>query len=426
MTLQLLTLFGIFFIAMLLQLPVFLAIAIATVAFSIIFSDMSSVVLIQTLTKGLDSPALTAIPYFFLVGSIMNAGGMSKRLLRLATALFGWCRGGLSQVNIATSVLFGGISGSAVADASAIGSIMIPAMKKDGYPGSYAAAVTASSASIGLLIPPSIPMVMFGLFNNVSVTELFIAGILPGLLMGLYLMVVSYAIARHRGYAKHKWQGWNELLGALKDCLWVLPLPALIAVSLVAGIATVSETGAVAVIYAVVISTLVYRDISLSELFATIKDSAIDSAQILCIIAVTGGMLWIVANTGATRELATALAELRLSSTMLLALVATGLVLIGTMVGPGLQLILIVPSITPVMVYAGIDVLQFGVVAVLASAISLVTPPVGMLLFLTASQAQSSVSEVILESLPFIAALLLLLISVVLIPGISTWLGGIF
>ena len=426
MTIQLVTLFGVFFIAMFIQLPVFLAIALATVTFSLIFSEMSPVVLIQSLTRGLDNPAFTAIPYFFLLGSIMNAGGMSRRLLRLANALFGWCRGGLSQVNIATSILFGGISGSAVADASAIGSIMIPAMKKDGYPGSYAAAVTASSASIGLLIPPSIPMVMFGLFNNVSVADLFIAGLLPGLLMGLYLMIVSYAIARHRGYAKHKWQGWSEVRGAFKDCLWVLPLPVLIAVCLVTGIATVSEIGAVAAVYAACISTLVYRDTSFSTLFTTITESAIESAGILCIIAVAGGMLWIVASSGATREFAAYLIDLQLPATMLLAFVACGLVLIGTMVGPGIQLILIVPSITPVMVYSGIDVLHFGVVAVLASAISLVTPPVGMLLFLTASQAQSPISQVMLESIPFIVALLLLLVSVVLFPGISIWLVSLF
>lgn len=426
MTEQLITLFGIFVVAMMLQLPIFLSVVLATVIYSIVYSEIPDVVLIQTLSRGLENSALTAIPFFFLVGSIMNAGGMSRRLLRLATALLGWCRGGLSHVNIATSVLFGGISGSAVADASAIGSIMIPAMKRDGYPGSYAAAVTASSASIGLLIPPSIPMVMFGLFNNVSVADLFIAGILPGLMMSMYLMFVSFAISKRRGYAKHTWQGRRELGSALRASFWALLLPLLIAVCLVMGIATVSEIGAVSVVYAVVVSTLVYRDTTLHQLFVTVTESAIDSARILCIIAVAGGMLWIVANTGASRALANYLLEVELSATMLLASVSIGLVLIGTMVGPGLQLILIVPSITPVMVYSGVDVLHFGVVAVLASAISLVTPPVGILLFLTASQARSPITEVIVESIPFIGALLLLLLSVVLFPGLSLWLVSFF
>lgn len=168
---------------MFLRFPVFLCVAASTIVYSLVYPVMPPVVLVQTLVTGLDRPVFTAIPYYFLLGAVMNAGGMSQRLIRLASALLGWCRGGLAHVNIGTSILFGGISGSAVADASAVGSIMIPAMKNDGYSAPYAAAVTASSAAIGLLIPPSIPLLMFGVFNNVSAGDLFIAGVLSGLLL---------------------------------------------------------------------------------------------------------------------------------------------------------------------------------------------------------------------------------------------------
>lgn len=422
MTAQLLLLFSVFLGAMALRFPVILCIALSTVVYALVYPVMPPVVLMQTLLMGLDRPVFSAIPYYFLLGAVMNAGGMSGRLLRLANALIGWCRGGLAHVNIGTSILFGGISGSAVADASAIGSIMIPAMQKDGYPGAYAAAVTACSACIGLLIPPSIPLVVFGLFNDVSVSDLFVAGVVPGLLMGVYLLIASILIARRRGYKAHAWKGFHEVKESIKGSYLALLLPVLIILCMVKGVATVSEIGAIAVLYSIVVSIAVYRDLDLLTLGSTIINSALESARVLSIIAVSGGTLWIIANMGLSQEIQDSLTNLRLPPTLLLGAMAIGIVVLGTVVGPVLQMILIIPVLTPVAVAQGIDVIQFGIVVVLASAIGLITPPVGILLFLTSAQADSSVSAVVRESLPFLFALLLLLLCLVVFPVLSTGL----
>lgn len=419
----LLLIIAVFMIVAILRLPVFLSITLSTISYALVYPDMPDIALVQTMLSGLDRSVFAAIPYYFLLGSIMSAGGMANRLLRLARALFSWIKGGLAHVNIGASILFGGISGSATADASAIGALMIPAMKKDGFTPAYASAVTASSAAIGLLIPPSIPMVLFGLFNNVSVGDLFLAGIMPGVLMAIYLSTAAWLVARKEQHPQAAWSGWREVWLAFKRCILVLVLPVLITFSLSSGVATPTEVGAIAVAYAVVISVFVYRDISLLILMKTIRSSAAESAQILSIIAVSGGTLWIFANMGVADTLINNVAGLQLSQTQLLFVISFMLILAGTVVGPGLLMILVIPPFTSLAVTNGIDVLHFGVVAVFSSAISLVTPPVGILLFLTASQSGASILAILKEMIPFYIALLLLLISLIYFPVLSLGIG---
>lgn len=420
---QLLLITGVFLTVTALRLPVFLAVILSTVSYALVFPHMPDIALVQTLLSGLNKPAFAAIPYYFLLGSIMGAGGMATRLLRLAQALFSWIRGGLAHVNIGVSMLFGGISGSATADASAIGSLMIPAMKKGGFQAAYASAVTASSASIGLLIPPSIPMVMFGLFNNVSVGDLFLAGLVPGVLMGIYLSAAAWWVAKKRQHPQSAWSGWREVWRAFKNCILVLVLPVLITFSLSAGVATPTEVGAIAVVYAVVVSVFIYKDISLPVLGKTIMSSAAESAQILSIIAASGGALWIFANMGAADALINNVTAFQLPPTQLLFVIAFILILAGTVVGPGLLIILVIPPFTSLAVVSGVDVLHFGVVAVFSSAVGLVTPPVGILLFLTASQSGASILAILKEMVPFYIALTLLLISLIYFPVLSVGLG---
>lgn len=420
MSLQLLVLFGTFAGGLALGLPVFLAMGLAAAAYGIVFAPMlPDIVFVQTLMSGLDNTAFTAIPYFFLAGTVMNAGGMSARLLRLARALLARFRGGLAHANIGASVVFAGVSGSAVADAAAVGSVMIPAMRREGYPGAYAAAVTAASATIGLVIPPSIPMVVFGLFTGADIADLFLAGVVPGLLVGLFLLVTSAWLAARRGYAPGLWQGWGEVGAALAGSVLALLMPVLVVVGLVGGFATAAEIGAVAAVYAVLVSVVIYREASLRQLGAAVVEAAVGSARVLVIIALSGAFVWILASLGVAHEAAAAVEALGLSGTALLLLLALVLLLAGTVLEPITLLVVVVPVLLPTVIAGEIDIVQFGVVAVLACAIGLVTPPVGILLYITGAQAEAPALAVIREAAPYIAALVATLVLLCLVPSLS-------
>jgi tripartite ATP-independent transporter DctM subunit len=423
MTGELAVLFGSMLVLMGAGVPVFLAMALATGAFAFVFAPiMPPMVVAQGFQKGLDSSAFTAIAYFFLAGTIMNAGGMSARLLRLARALVAHMRGGLSHANIAASMVFAGVSGSAVADAAAVGSVMIPAMKRDGYGSAYAAAVTATSATIGLVIPPSIPMVVFALFTPANVGRLFLAGVLPGVLMGAFLLAASFYIAHRRGYSADVWKGWGEVWSAFKHALLALLMPVLVVGGLVGGIATVAEIGAIAAVYAALVSFVIYRETTFAMLWDAVVSAAVDSARILIIIAISGAFVWIVARLGAANVLALWIGELGVRPVLVLSVIAVGLLVLGTILEPITILIVIAPIITPAAMLAGVDITQLGVVVVLGSAIGLVTPPVGILIYLTAAQAEARAVDVVRESGPFLLALIALFAAVVAFPPLTLWL----
>ena len=409
---------------MVLRVPVFMAMALATTAFAAVYWPiMQPTVIAQSFMRGLDNSAFTAIAYFFCAGAIMNGGGMSARLLELARALIAHIRGGLAHANISASVVFAGISGSAVADAAAVGSVMIPAMKRDGYSGAYAAAVTASSATIGLIIPPSIPMVIFALFTPADVTKLFLAGVLPGLLMGLFLLVASVIIAWRRGYQAHDWQGWQRVWSALKRSALALLMPVLVVGGMVSGVATVTEIGALAAVYAAFVSFVVYREASVVQMWRSVIQAAEDAAHILIIVAVSGAFVWISARTGAANQLALWITGYSLDPALLLAAIALSLLLLGMVLEPVTLMIVVAPIVAGPAILAGVDITQLGVVFVLASAIGLVTPPVGVLLFITAAQAQAPVTAVVRESAIFLVALVALLMAVVFMPVLTLGLA---
>ena len=423
---ELALLFGVFLAILFLGAPVALAMALAIGAYAVVFAPaLPSIVLVQTFMQGLDNTAFTAIPYFFLAGAIMNLGGMSRRLMRLARAALGHLRGGLSHANIGASVVFAGVSGSAVADAAAVGSIMIPAMRKDGYPGAYAAAVTAASATIGLVIPPSIPMVIFGLFTGADIGALFLAGVLPGLLMGVFLIGASALLSARRGYPASDWQGWGELRAAFRGAALALMMPVLVVGGLVGGLATTAEIGAVAAVYAAIVSLVIYREATPADLWRALCEAAADSAKVLIIIAISGGFVWIIASLGVARDLAALIGATGLQGAALLALIAIILLALGTVLEPITLIVVVVPLLVPAAQAGGIDLVHLGLVSILAAAIGLITPPVGILLYITAAQAQARAMSVIAETLPFLVALLALLALVVAAPGLALWLPGI-
>jgi len=426
MIIELVLLFGVMLVFMALGTPVFISMALAEAAYIVAFwPKVPIMVVAQGFVQGLNNYSFTAIVFFFLAGEIMNAGGITDRLLRFTRACIGHIPGGLSHVNIMASMVFAGVSGSAMADASAIGSIIIPAMKREGYSGSYSAAVTAASATIGPVIPPSIPLVLFGLFAMTSVGRLFIAGIIPGILMGVFLLIASYFISRRRKYPATAWVGFGEVLRATMSSILALIMPLIVVVGLVGGVATVSEVGAIAAAYSLIVSMLVYQELKPGELWRVICKVSADSAKVLIIVSIAGLFIWIIGNMGVAKVLAVWIESLTSDPKLVLALMAVALLLGGMVLDPVTLFAVFVPIMVPTAAVVGIDLTQMGVIATLATMLGLLTPPVGMLVFLTSAQATAPVHHVFKELVPFLGALLLLLAALIIFPQLSLWLPGL-
>ncbi len=423
MLLHVAVLLGGMVLLMLTGLPIFFGMALSVFAYWALFPGaLPGFVIGQSFVQGIDSYSFAAIPFFFLAGEIMNAGGLSARLLRLAQALIGHVRGGLSHVNILANMVMAGVSGSAAADASAIGSVLVPAMKKEGYGAAYAAAVTASAATIGPMIPPSIPLVIYGLIAGASIGKLFLAGVVPGLLMGVFLLVASAIISSRRDYPKSTWGGWARVGRSLLESFAALLMPVLVVVGLVGGVATATEIGAFAVAYAIVVSMLVYRELDVATLWRVACKAAQDSCVVLVIASVAGAFTWIIANLGVGRVLAGAIGGLTTDPRAVLLIICVVLLIAGTVLEPVTTLLVLIPLFLPLCGQVGIDLVHFGIVTVLATLIGMCLPPVGFLIYLTAAQAQADVVAVARELVPFILALVLLLVALALLPGLALWL----
>ncbi|MCW0232581.1 MAG: TRAP transporter large permease [Ferrovibrio sp.] len=403
--------------------PVFFAMAIAGLLVYLLYPNvMPDFIFAQSFVNGLDSYSFAAIPFFFLAGAIMNAGGMSRRLLNFAHALVGHIRGGLGHVNVVANVGMAGVSGSAVADAAAIGSILVPAMKQQGYSGGYAAAVTAAAATIGPIIPPSIPFVLFGLLTQVSVGKLFIAGIVPGFLMGIALFATTWWIGRRRSYPAEPFRGWRHVWATGRDGLLALGMPAIIVFAKVGGLATTTEFGAVAVMYAAAVSLFVYRELTVRGLWLAVRQAAIEAISVLLIASVAGIFVWITARFGLGRALSSWISGITTDPKVTLFIVAALILALGTVLEPVIILLVLVPILVPVAIGAHIDLVHFGVVVVMATTIGLILPPIGFLIYLCGRQAQVSVVEVVRELRPFLVALIFVLMTVVFVPEVSTFL----
>jgi tripartite ATP-independent transporter DctM subunit len=366
---------------------------------------------------------LLAVPLFIVAANIMNAGTISDRLLSFCVALVGRFRGGLGHVNIVSSLIFSGMSGSAVADAAGIGKIIIGMMTKSGqYPRGYAAAITAASATIGPIIPPSIPMVLYALVSNTSIGYLFLGGIVPGLLMGAVLMGMNAWIAHRRGFALEAPVPMSELPARTANAFPALLMPAILLYGIYGGVTTPTEAAAVAAFYALLLSVLFYRALSFRSLFQILIESARSSAAVGLVI---GGALilnYIVASENIPALVAQSLVGLDVSPTMFLLGVMVLLLLLGCVLDATTIILVIIPLFLPACRDLGIDLVHFGVVAVINCMIGLITPPYGILLFVINAVTRIPLSEMIREIWPFIAVLVAALLLLVLVPEIILWL----
>jgi tripartite ATP-independent transporter DctM subunit len=410
----------------LLGLPLFLSIgcsALITIFFFL--PDLPLELIPQNIIGGIDSFSLLAIPFFFLAGEIMNSGGQTSRIIRFAEGLVGNIPGGLGHVNVVTNVIFAGISGAAVADAAAIGSIMIPAMKKAGYSSRFTAAINAAAATIGPIFPPSIPMIIYGVIANVSVGKLFLAGVIPGLAMGLYFMITCYILALRRGYPRTGRLPLKALLKSTVEVFWAIMSPAVIVGGILLGIFTPTEAGAIAVLYSVIIGAFVYRELTLSHLVDIFKRTLVNSATVLILVGVSQVFGWVVAQSNIGVEIGRMM--MAISENQLVILLELNLIflVIGMIMDPLAALIIFVPIFLPITQAVGIDPIHFGLVVVLNLMIGLSTPPVGYLLYMTAALAEIEVEKVIQEIIPFLVVMLIVLVMCTYWPQMVLFLPGL-
>jgi len=409
---------------MVLGVPIFLAMGIACFAFILAF-NLPITILAQSYVRGLANYDFLALPFFFLAGDLMNTGGITLRLLNFSKALVGHIRGGLSHVTIVTAMIFAGVSGSAVADAAAVGSVLIPAMKRSGYHASYAAAVAAAAGTIGPIIPPSIPLVIYGMYSQISIGKLFLGGAVPGIIMGIYLIIASVIISRRRGYPADQRATLMQVLRSSLDAVLAMMMPVIILGGIITGIVTATESAVLAVTYGLILGSFVYRDIKVRDLPLILGKAMINSGTVLIIVATTGVFCWIIANMGLGDALVRVFLSISENKWVLLGVINIFFLIWGCFLDPVTALLIVIPILIPLAQKVGIDLIHFGVVAVLNLMIGLVTPPVGVLVYLTSSMAQEKVELVFKESVPFIIALLVVLIMATYLPFLVTWLPNL-
>ncbi len=399
--------------------------SLLTMLLSIDFSPSLTTVS-ERMATGLDSFSLLAIPFFILTGQLMNSGGIARRLIDLAKIIVGKLPGGLAFVNIIAAMFFGAISGSAVAAASAIGEVMTPEMEKEGYDKPFAAAVNITSATTGLIIPPSNILIVYSLASGgVSIAALFLAGYLPGLLIGLFLMVVAYIISRNRIASSNINLNFADVVKKFWDAIPSLMLIVIVIGGIVAGYFTATEASAVSVVYALVLS-LVYKEIKLKDLPDILLDSVKTTSIVMMLIATSMAMSWVMAYENIPQNVSHALISLSDNKIVILLVINFILLFVGTFMDMTPAVLIFTPIFLPIAINLGIDPVQFGIIMVMNLSIGLCTPPVGSVLFVGCSVAEISITKVVKPLIPLFLAMIAALLLVSAFPWLSLWLPKLF
>lgn len=414
-----LILMGSFVLLLLLRVPVALCLVVSSFLTGM-YLDIDLAALVQRMVGGLNSFSLLAIPFFILAGEIMNEGGISRRLINLSNVIIGKVRGGLAMVNVLASTFFGGISGSAVADVSSIGSVLIPMMKKKGYDSDYAVNVTISSAAQGVMIPPSHNMIIYSTAaGGVSVGSLFMGGLVPGLLLGLVLMIITYMIAVKRKYPKGEPIKREEVPKIIREGLLGLLTAVIIIGGIISGIFTATESAAIGVLYAFIITFFVYRDIPISRMGVILKRTFNTLAMVMFLIAASSAFGWLLALLKVPAMVTEGLISISPNDVVTLLLVLLILLILGMFMDMAPLILIATPILLPVATSVGMDPVQFGVVLILSLAIGLVTPPVGTCMFVGCAIGKIPIEKSAKNMLPFYGAMIIVLLMVTFIPQLT-------
>ena len=382
-------------------------------------NNANMLISVKEMFNAINKFPLAAIPFFILAGNLMETGGISRRLVEFAKSIVGGVQGGLPMTCVLTCMIFAAVSGSSVATTFAVGAILIPALIKHGYPTSYAAALQATSAELGVVIPPSIPMILYGVSAEVSIGELFIAGVGPGIFIGLSLMAFVWAYCKFKGWGKNDGEGRLSFGRATWQAGLALLMPVIILGGIYGGIFTPTEAAAVAVFYALVVGMLIYREINLASLMVVLRKSVISSAVIMFIIANAGLFAFLITRAGVPDAIGRWLEAVLQSPMLFLLGINAALFVIGMFIETSAAIIVLAPILAPVAMHFGIDPVHFGMIMVVNLALGMITPPFGVNLFAACTVAKISLDRIIPHLLPFVLVILACLMVITYVPALS-------
>lgn len=424
---ELVVLFGAFTLLMLIGTPIAFCLGVSSFA-TVLYMGLPPLVVFQRVASGVSVFTLMAIPFFIFAGDLMVRGGIAARIVAFASSLIGHVRGGLGQVNIVASTLFGGISGSAVAEAAAVGGIMIPQMKARGYGADYAVNVTSMAALIALMIPPSHNMIIYSISGGgrISIADLFTAGIIPGLLLAVALSITAYLVARRRGYPTEPFAGFSHAFTLFLNAVPGLLLIAIIFGGVRSGVFTATESSCAAVVYALLVTLLVYRNLSWSEFVHATQQAVRTTSMVLLIIGMAGAFGWLMAYLKVAQMTVDAMGTISQNPLIILLMINILLLILGTFMDMSPLIIITTPIFLPVVTAFGVDPVHFGVIMILNLGIGLNTPPLGPVQFVAAAVGKITIWEAMRSIWPFYGAGLIVLLLVTYIPALSLWLPSLF
>ncbi|MFH1806400.1 MAG: TRAP transporter large permease [Pseudomonadota bacterium] len=410
-------------ILLLMGMPLAFAMGVTTTAY-LYLTGIDAGMLTQRMTASIDSFLILAIPFFYLAGELMNACRLTDRIIGMSRALVGHIHGGLAQVNIFASMIFSGMSGSATADTTALGSVLIPAMKKEGYPAPFSAAVTVASALVGPMIPPSVALVIYGTLANVSIGRLLIAGVIPGVVIILTQMIFTYFVARHHNYPRYPRASVGEVTDSLLKGGPALLFPVIIVGGILLGIFSPTESAAIAVLYGVVLGFL-YRQMTLRKLGSVLVDVGLGSCRILLIVAASAAFSWVMVRENVPQGIGMAIGNISSDPLIVLTIMLVVLVLVGLFMVASSAEIVLTPILVPVILQFGIDPVHFGVLMVFTLIIGGATPPVGILMFIAQDIAKISHGQMVRAMVPFYIPLFIAVVLLAAFPQITLFLPNL-
>lgn len=414
-------LFVVFVVCLLLRFPIAFSLGISCMVF-LIFKGTDLIVMPMKMYSGIDVFVLLSIPGFIIAGNLMNQGGLTAKIIRFCNHLIGHVPGGLALANIGSSMLFAGISGTAISDTASIGSVMIPAMKKEGYDADFACAVTASSSTVGPIIPPSVPMIIAATLSGLSVGKLFLAGAIPGLLLGVAMLILTYYIAKKRNYPKHQRSSIKEIFKGFLDTFWSLLMTFIILFGIIGGVFTPTEASIIAVLYAFVVGAFVYKKLNFKRTMAIIIDAMKTSASLMVLIGFANLFGYILVSEKVPHEISNMILGFSDNKYIVLLLINILLILVGTFMETIAALLILFPILLKIAISVDVDPIHFAIIALLNLIIGLTTPPLGVCLFVASGIGKVPLEKVSIANLPYLGISFLVLILVTLFPQITLFL----